>query len=48
MKPLRLKLMGLLGTGLVLLQVTGCAPLDQITSLVKSVLGNIAGLFPTA
>ena len=48
MKSLRLKMVGLLGTGLVMLQVAGCTQLQQITDWFTGMLGTLTSLLPTA
>jgi hypothetical protein len=44
MKSLRSKLLALVGTGAVMLAVSGCTPVEWLTGL----LGDLTNLLPTA
>jgi hypothetical protein len=44
MKSLRIKILALVGSGMVTLAVAGCTPTELITGL----LGTLGGLIPTA
>jgi hypothetical protein len=44
MKSLRIKMLALVGSGVITLAVTGCTP----TQLITDLLGSLSGLLPSA